>query len=78
MQSLLQALPTLADRREELIRHLFSQIQNPAHCLHYLLPNKRDSDTIAKLRHAHSYRIPIVKSTRYKKSFTIYSLEHFQ
>src|SRR5208282_6373359 len=35
-------LPTLADRREELTRRLFSQIQNPAHCLHYLLPNKRD------------------------------------
>jgi len=71
-------LPTLADRREELTRRLFSQIQNPAHCLHYLLPNKRDPDTIAKLRHAHSYPIPTVKTTRYKKSFTIYSLEHFQ
>ena len=48
--------PTLASRRESQTQHSFAQLcDNPNHCLHSLLPQKRDPEILAKLRKAKSY-----------------------
>ena len=44
-------IQSLADRRSELCRTLFKQIvNNEFHSLHYLLPAKRDTQLISRLR----------------------------
>ena len=56
-------IQSLADRRSELCRTLFTQIvNNESHSLHYLLPVKRDSQLVVYGRLQlilHSVRGPI-------------------
>ena len=57
----------LADRRSELCRTLFTQIvNNESHSLHYLLPVKRDTQLIGRLRSATVYPTFHVQTTNLK------------
>jgi hypothetical protein len=70
--------PTLASRREIQTQRLFKQLQNSAHCLHHLLPDKRDPEIIARLRNARPYEPPFARTCRFQNSFLIFSLNHYQ
>ena len=45
-------MSTLADRREELMRHFFDQLKCPDSCFAHLMPAKRELSLINYLRHA--------------------------
>jgi len=46
-------ISSLADRRSDLCSKLFARISNDElHALHYLLPTKRDTELINRLRSA--------------------------
>jgi len=61
--------------RSELCRTLFRQIVNKeSHSLHYLLPPKRDTYLVSRLRSASTYPILRAKTNRFKESFLPYCL----
>ena len=71
-------LPSLYERRCELSKHFFSNcVLPPASCLHYLLPDRRDINIIAKLRNPSVYCLPVVRTERFKHSFINYAIEHY-
>ena len=65
-------LSTLADRREELMRHFFDQLKRPDSCLAHLMPAKRELSLINYLRHARLYELPENTNCSIRKIF--YSL----
>ena len=68
---------TLHERRDLLCRQFFQGVLNNSSCLNYLLPEQR-SDTITdKLRHPSIFKMPQVHTTRFKKSFINYAVDHF-
>lgn len=75
---ILSDLELLADRREQLARRLFQQIQDPSHCIHHLLPPEQGTEMLAKLRSRKPYRHPLVNTTKCQKSFLIHALRYFQ
>ena len=70
-------LDLLATRREDLSRHFFRDIMDPAPCLHSLLPPPRSTAITSRLRS--SQMLPRVH-TRTKRycSFIQYGLNHYQ
>jgi len=60
-------LNTLEDRRTELCRRLFRDIENPEHNLHKLLPH--ENETTQGLRSNTKYQLPTYKTNRKKNSF---------
>jgi len=53
---ILAGLDTLESRRDQLTERFFRRsVLCEASCLHYLLPNKRDSSVTERLRHAKTY-----------------------
>ena len=60
-------LNSLSDRRENMCKQLFEQMQKPDHKLNYLLPPKREEKY--NLRNSKPYRLPKCKTKRYKDSF---------
>jgi len=68
----LVSLPSLVDRREQLTRRFFSRIRDANNCLHYLLPEQRDSRITNSVRTAKKYPISFAKTTRFYK--LVYSL----
>jgi len=53
------AIPSLADRREQLSRKFFKSVQEPLSCLFSLLPNPRDPSITTRLRSANKFpRLP--------------------
>jgi len=76
---LVQNSQSLADRRSELCRTLFTQmVNNESHSLHYLLPVKRDSQLIGRLRSATAYPTFRVRTNRFKNSFLPFCLSNYQ
>ena len=71
-------LPSLVDRCQQLTMHFFSMICDVNNCLHYLLPEQRDSRITNSLRTAKKYPVPFAKTTRFKNSFIPYALANFQ
>ena len=72
-------IQSLADRRSELCRTLFTQVvNNESHSLHYLLPVKRDSQLIGRLRSATAYPTFRVRTIRFKNSFLPFCLSNYQ
>ena len=61
------AIPSLADRREQLSRKFFKSVQEPPSCLSSLLPNPRDPSITTRLRFANKFpRLPSrMKNTRH-------------
>ena len=69
-------LKPLSDRRLEICRKLFYDMQKPDHRLHGLLPPPR---TIKYgLRNVTQYPLPRCKTNRYKNSFVPFCLFNFQ
>ena len=72
-------IQSLADRRSELCRTLFTEIvNNESHSLHYLLPVKRDTQLIGRLRSATAYPTFRVRTNRFKNSFIPFCLSNYQ
>ena len=71
-------ISTLHDRREKLTRDFFHAIQQPSSCLHHLLPARRNSETVSKLRSAPDYPVPQCKTKRFQTSFLPFSLKKYQ
>lgn len=74
----LDTLPSLAERRHELTKQFFTSILAPTSCLHHLLPDKRETDVISRLRSAKQYSPPFARTERYKKSTIVYALNNYQ
>ena len=60
-------------------RKLFSQITQPRHCLHHLLPHKTSTHCPYSLRkRQHYYQLPHVEYSQYKNSFITRCLFNFR
>jgi hypothetical protein len=67
---ILYNMPSLFERRVILCKQFFQQsVLNPSGCLHYLLPTRRDTNILNKLRRANLFATPTVRTVRFKKSF---------
>ena len=71
-------IPTLHDRREMLTSNFFRSIRQPSSCLHHLMPARRRTETVSRLRAAVEYSIPFCRTKRFQTSFLPYSLKNFQ
>ena len=69
-------LPTLADRRRDICRKLFIEMQSPSHKLHHLLPSERDNRE--RLRSEAKYPKPKVHTKRAKSCFVNWCLFNLQ
>ena len=67
---------TLADRRVQLCKTLFIEIQNPSHRLHHLLPKARENSHT--LRSSQTYEPPNFKTDRTRASFINWCLYNLQ
>ena len=47
-------------------------------CLHYLLPDRRDSDIVNKLRQPKIFQSLAINTVKFSKSFIPYCLKHYQ
>ncbi|HEY5140436.1 MAG TPA: reverse transcriptase domain-containing protein, partial [Methylococcales bacterium] len=70
-------LETLDQRRTHQGKQFFEKMCESGSCLHHLLPPKRDINLVARLRHANTYPVPLVRTNRYC-SFINYALSHYQ
>ena len=66
------SLPSLKSRRDELCKRLFQDCKKPDHKLHPLLPETRSM--IHGLHSAYPYKLPLVKTDRFKDCFMNYCL----
>ncbi len=67
-------LPSLHDRRDDMCRKLFVEMQSPSHKLHHLLPTERSSIT----RDTKRYQVPKCRTERYKQSLIPWCLFNAQ
>ncbi len=72
----ISGLKTLEERRTELCKKLFQEIQSPEHRLHHLLPDVKDADW--DRRAGSKYPLPIAKTKRARNSFINYCLYNLQ
>ena len=72
-------LPSLYERRCDLSkRFLNNNVLSLASCLHYLSPDRRENDVIAKFRKAGVYKcLPCGRTERFKHSFISYAVENY-
>ena len=77
--SLIRArMDTLESRRAVLTERFFRRIVlHEASCLHYLLPDKRDSSVTDRLRHAKTFHSIQARTNKFRNSFLPFCLEHF-
>ena len=55
----------------------FRSVEKPYSCLHHLLPQRRDSDIISRLRRHTAYPIPRTRTNKYR-SFIHFALAKYQ
>jgi len=67
----------LSVRRCDLGRNFFRTVTNVDSCLHDLLPQRRDSDIISRLRRHTPYPIPRTRTNKYR-SFIHFALAKYQ
>jgi hypothetical protein len=72
----LNSLPSLSERRDQLMKQFFTGLLAPSSCLHHLIPEKRSGDIISKLRNANHYSTSVARTERFKNSAVIYALNH--
>ena len=70
-------LCSLKARREMLCKKFYEPILNERSCLHYLLPNLKNSNIVDKLRECSSYQLPTPRTVRFSKSFLMYALNNY-
>ena len=68
-------LPSLSIRRDLLCKTFFMQVSKPESKLNYLLEKRNEHSY--DLRHNQIYKIEILRTERYKKSFIMHSLVHY-
>jgi len=68
---------SLSARRSELGRRFFHSVTVSNSCLHDLLPQRRDSEILSRLRWHTVYPIPRTKTNKYR-SFIHYALAKYQ
>ena len=69
---------TLESRREQLTERFFRQsVLRKSSCLHYLLPDKRDSVITDRLCHPKTFKPLLMKTEKFRKSFVPYCLKHY-
>jgi len=68
---------SLSARRYELGKRFSRTITNSESCLHDLLPQRRDSDIISRLRRQTTYPIPRTRTNKYR-SFIHFALAKYQ
>jgi len=68
---------SLSARRSELARRFFRSVTVSDSCLHDLLPQRRDSEILSRLRRHTVYPIPRTKTNKYH-SFIHYALAKYQ
>jgi len=71
-------LTPLKTRREEHANKFFQTLLQPTNCLHDILPELRNSEVTDRLRYATNYEIPQSRTERYKRSFLVNALSHYQ
>ena len=54
----------------------FFSVLNKSSCLNYRLPNQRWDAITDKLRHPSFFKLPHVRTTRFKTSFVNYAIDH--
>jgi hypothetical protein len=69
-------MPTLKERRVQLCKAFFENIQSPKDNLYRILPPKKD--TPRNTRSGQKYPLPKTNTKRYKDSFLPYALYNFQ
>ena len=78
MLLILAGLDTLESRRAQLTERFFKRSMLPeSSCLHYLLPDKRDTSVTGRLRHTRTFEPLITRTVKFHNSFIPYSLSHF-
>jgi len=66
---------TFESRREQLTERFFKRsVLRESSCLHYLLPDKRDSTITDRLRHAKTFTPFHIRTEKFRKSFISYCL----
>jgi hypothetical protein len=68
----------LYERRESLCKRFFKTVFDESSCLHYLLPEPRNSDVIDRLRNPIRYTAATPRTSRFEKSFLMYGLNNYQ
>jgi hypothetical protein len=69
---LISGLDRLSDRRENIVRNLFREIQQPSHVLYNLLPLRPTHST--DIRDKYLYKLPVARTKRYSTSFIPYCI----
>jgi len=78
MSRIRAGLETLESRRDQLTERFFQRIVLPeSSCLHYLLPDKRDSSVTDRLRHPRNFETLKSRTAKFQNSLIPYSLTHF-
>ena len=67
----------LCDGRELLCQRFFKDMFDELSCLHYLLPEPRNSEVINRLRIPRRYIAGTSRTSRFEKSFLIYGLNNY-
>jgi len=77
--SLIRArMDTLESRRAVLTERFFRRsVLHEASCLHYLLPDKRDSSVTDRLRHAKTFHSIQTRTNKFRNFFLPFCLQHF-
>ena len=68
----------LYERRESLCKRFFKTVFDDSSCLHYLLPEPRNSDVINRLRNPIRYTAATPRTSCFEKSFLMYGLNNYQ
>lgn len=68
----------IAVRLDNLARLFFDKICRSNDCINYLLPSKRPSELLDRLRQPNSLPGILCKTNRFYKSFIPYAIEHYQ
>jgi len=78
MMLLLSGQDTLESRRTKLTERFFRRsVLCKASCLHYLLPNERDSSVTDRLRHAKIFEHISARTNKFRNSFIPYCLRYY-
>jgi len=76
---IIAGIDNLQTRREHLtVRFFLRNALKEKSSLHYLLPIKRDLNTVNRLRHAKTFELSQTRTERFRRSFIPYSLAKYQ
>jgi len=75
---IISGVDTLKDKREVLTERFFKRHVLPSSSLlHYLLPDRRDNDTVNSLRHSQPLHTLWTRTTRFHNCFVPYCLNTY-